>query len=73
MGQVADPMGSDGGIIILVDENGRRWRMEEEALLQEDDPTRRLKRLPSHMAYWFGWFAFYPATDVYGETDPLRS
>jgi hypothetical protein len=22
--------------------------------------------LPGHMAYWFGWFSFYPRTEVYG-------
>ena len=59
---------SEEGIITLVSERGLRWRVEEEALVQANDPTHRLPRLPSHMAYWFGWYAFYPATDVYGET-----
>ena len=69
---LAQPRDAEASVVILVDESGRRWRMEEEALVREDDPTKRLKRLPSHMAYWFGWYTFYPATDVYGETDPLR-
>ena len=69
---LAQPREAGAGVIILVDEEGRRWRMEEEALVQVDDPTKRLKRLPSRMAYWFGWYAFYPATDVYGEIDPIR-
>ena len=55
---------------ILVDQEGRHWRMEEEALVQVDDPTQRLQRLPSHAAYWFGWYAFYPSTSVYGEREP---
>jgi hypothetical protein len=25
-----------------------------------------LERLPGHMAYWFGWFSFYPRTELYG-------
>ena len=51
----------------LVDDKGRRWRVEEDALVREDDPAQRLRRLPSHVAYWFGWYAFYPATQLFGE------
>ena len=40
--------------------------VEEGALIREGNPEERLERLPSHMAYWFGWFSFYPTTDVYG-------
>ena len=24
-------------------------------------------RLSGHLAYWFGWFAFFPPTSVYGQ------
>jgi hypothetical protein len=48
----------------LVDERGRRWVMMEDAL--EGPGGERLPRLPGYLAYWFGWFAFYPNTDVYG-------
>ena len=65
------PGDDEEGAIILRDDQGRRWRMEEEALVQEEDLSRRLPRVPSHMSYWFGWYAFYPATDVYGETGRL--
>lgn len=44
------------GTVILTDQQGHRWRMEEEALVREDDPTKSLRRLPSHFAYWFGWY-----------------
>ena len=54
----------------LVDEAGRRWRMEEDALVLDKDPSQRLLRIPSHMSYWFGWYAFYPDTDVYGLEEP---
>lgn len=54
--------------IILLDQEGRRWRMEEDGLVQVAQPSERLQRLPSHNAYWFGWYAFYPATKVYGVT-----
>ena len=51
----------------LLDDAGSRWVIEEDALVQAEDPSRRLNRLPSHDAYWFGWFAFYPDTHVYGQ------
>jgi hypothetical protein len=48
----------------LLDERGRRWRVTEEALLGPGG--ERLARLPGELAYWFGWFAFFPQTEVYG-------
>jgi hypothetical protein len=44
--------------------DGRSWRATEEALLGPGG--ERLPRLPGHLAYWFGWFSFYPRTEVYG-------
>ena len=66
---LAKPKESEEVPTVLEDEQGRRWRVEEEALVRIDDPAQRLLRLPSHVAYWFGWFAFYPATSVYGQGD----
>ena len=63
----AQDNGAEADGAVLVDELGRRWQAEEEALVLAEDPGERLGRLPSHMAYWFGWYAFYPATLVYGE------
>ena len=51
----------------LLDREGDRWRVAEDALVSVDDPGRRLERLPAHMAYWFGWYGFHPATEVYGQ------
>ncbi|MEM8862730.1 MAG: DUF3179 domain-containing protein, partial [Chloroflexota bacterium] len=48
----------------VVDQNGTVWTVTEEALLSEDGQS--LERLPGHLAYWFGWFAFFPNTEVYG-------
>ena len=62
---------ADEGLPVLVDEGGHRWRVEEEALVRGDDSTQRLQRLPSHTAYWFGWYSFYPNTQIYLTTDPL--
>jgi len=53
----------------LVDERGLAWRVTEDALVSESD--ERLARLPGHVAYWFGWYGFYPQTEVYtGEESP---
>jgi hypothetical protein len=47
----------------LLDENGRVWQISEEALNSPDG--ERLARLDGHLAYWFGWFAFFPNSQVY--------
>ncbi len=49
----------------LKSDDGRSWRISEEALVAEDG--ERLDRIGGHLAYWFGWFGFYPDTAVYGE------
>ena len=38
--------------------------MTEEALVGPDG--ERLARVPGHLAYWFGWFAFFPGAALYG-------
>jgi hypothetical protein len=48
----------------LIDEDGKVWQVTEEALVSESGDL--LERLPGHMAYWFGWFSFYPRTELYG-------
>jgi len=60
----------DGTYTLLRDERGQRWRVEEDFLVQIGDPSRRLERIPTHMAFWFGWFNFYPFTRVYGHETP---
>jgi hypothetical protein len=53
--------GDDAGI--LVDENGNTWMVTEDALLGPDGES--LERIGGHLAFWFGWYAFYPDTLVY--------
>ena len=53
------------GLALLRDQRGRKWLVEEDALVLVEDPSQMLERLPGHMAYWFGWFAFNPETEVY--------
>ena len=55
------------GLRFLVDQGNNRWEVTEEALVNVEDPSVRLGRLPSHMAFWFGWYASFPLTRVYGE------
>ena len=47
--------GQDG----VWDESGERWTLTEAALTS---PETSLRRLPSHRAFWFGWYAQYPET-----------
>lgn len=49
---------------VLLDERGRVWKATEEALLGPGG--ERLPRIAGELAYWFGWFAFFPKTEVYG-------
>ena len=44
---------------VATDADGGRWRVGEDALASGD---RRLERLPSHRAFWFGWHSAYPET-----------
>lgn len=61
----SDMTESTDGRETVIDAQGRQWLVTEGALVMADDPSLRLERLPSHMAYWFGWFAFHPNTLVY--------
>jgi hypothetical protein len=45
---------------------GQIWSIEEDALVQRAT-GQRLPRLGGHLAYWFGWYAFYPQTLLYGK------
>lgn len=51
----------------VIDSEGRIWQVTEEALLGPDGEVAI--RINGHLAYWFGWFSFFPNTLVYGEND----
>ncbi len=51
--------------VILADETGVEWRTEDNALVSLDGSGRILEQLSSRDSYWFGWYAFYPHTDIY--------
>jgi len=42
------------------DRDGRTWKVTEDGLTGPGGAT--LRRLPAHRAFWFGWYAAYPAT-----------
>lgn len=44
----------------LTDSRGRRWLLQEDQLLSDDGQS--LPRLPSHNAFWFGWYGAYSNT-----------
>lgn len=48
---------------VLIDHTGARWIAGEDAL--HGPAGARLDRLPGHLAFWFGWYAFYPDTEVW--------
>jgi hypothetical protein len=48
---------------IILDAAGEQWQVTEEALLGPDGKTA--PRINGHLAYWFGWYAFFPETKVY--------
>ena len=52
-------------VTVIVDETGERWQVTEDALVSEG--SEELPRLAGHMAYWFGWYQFFPQTLIYGE------
>ena len=48
------------GKALVRDTNGMAWTLEEDRLLASDGTT--LERLPSHNAFWFGWYGAYTNT-----------
>jgi hypothetical protein len=49
----------------VIDSAGRSWEVTEEALVGPDGEMA--PRVNGHLAYWFGWYAFFPNTLLYGE------
>ena len=61
----APAAGADGGVAgSVVDASGAAWTVTEDALVGPGG--ERLARVSGHLAYWFGWYAFYPDTALYG-------
>ncbi len=52
----------------LEDDRGLPWQLTEEALTAEDGTTA--PRIAGHTSFWFGWFQFFPRTDLFGARFP---
>ena len=61
----ADAPRADGEPPVVLDESGAEWTVSEDALVNSQNHGQRLLRLPGKDAFWFGWFVFYPDTDLY--------
>jgi hypothetical protein len=46
------------------DSAGKTWLITEDALMGPDGT--QAPRINGHLAYWFGWYAFFPNTLIYG-------
>ena len=46
----------------VTDATGTKWKISEAKLIASDG--RELKRLPYHRAFWFGWQAAFPETEL---------
>lgn len=57
----------------LVDGDGRRWAAGEESLapLEPAAGAAPLARLPGHQSFWFGWYSFFPHSELYGAAPPV--
>ncbi|MGB7337777.1 MAG: DUF3179 domain-containing (seleno)protein [Phototrophicaceae bacterium] len=51
----------------VLDSDGVIWQITEDALVSADG--RILERIAGHLAFWFGWYGFYPETDLYMTTN----
>ena len=49
----------------VYDDQGVAWVVTEDELVNSTDETETFARLPAHNAFWFGWFAFHPDTELY--------
>jgi len=52
------------GQTLLVASDGSQWRVSDVGLHRVGGPGFR-PRLPGHLAYWFGWYAFFPDTELW--------
>ena len=46
------------------DVTGGVWSVAEDALIATADPNRRLPRMAAQRAFWFGWYAQFPETEL---------
>jgi len=59
----ARPPGANGESLLRADD-GSEWRITDVGLQRIGGAGFR-SRLPGHLAYWFGWYAFFPDTGLW--------
>ena len=50
---------------VVTDADGGTWRVTEEFLVNKEDESEKIARIPTHMSFWFGWYQFHPDTELY--------
>ena len=58
----AKPVTEWDGANIVRDASGQTWMLHEDRL--QSSSGTKLSRLPQHRAFWFGWFAAFPKTEL---------
>jgi len=48
----------------IVDQAGVEWRLTEDRLEATDESGRTLPRVTANRAFWFGWYAQFPDTEL---------
>ena len=48
----------------VADVTGGVWTVAEDALVADVDASRRLPRVAAQRAFWFGWYAQFPGTEL---------
>lgn len=56
---------TDGSMLSLEDDEGNLWSVQEDRLLPARGDSPPLFRIRTNLAYWFAWYQFHPATEVY--------
>lgn len=54
----------------VADDSGVLWTAGDDALVSTEGES--LARLPTRELFWFGWAAFFPGTEVYGDAKTGR-
>ena len=49
----------------LIDDEGATWTVSQTGLAKSGGAGETLSRLPSFVAFWFGWYAFHPDTTLF--------
>lgn len=51
----------------VLDDQGSVWEVSRERLIDVADSSKVLNVVPSNVSFWFGWYAFHPGTELYGQ------